>query len=198
MLVHPLSHALAMLQSLLACMKIQVLSQKGHVIRRFSALVGWKANPVEFDSVFNRSRHTVAFGSPDIVPIFCGGLSNTHWKSYSHEFEDFATDASFLDDWAFDRFEEFLNESRHNTTLAEQIDGDGLIVFLHLLGCDTNGHAHRPYSDIYLNNINLVDRGVKSTVKVMEEYFPDGQTSYIFTADHGMSNKGRSPSVSMQ
>ncbi len=109
-----------------------------------------------------------------------------------------STDASFLDDWAFDRFEEFLNESRHNTTLAEQIDGDGLIVFLHLLGCDTNGHAHRPYSDIYLNNINLVDRGVKSTVKVMEEYFPDGQTSYIFTADHGMSNKGRSPSVSMQ
>lgn len=54
-------------------------------------MVGWKANPVEFDSVFNRSRHTVAFGSPDIVPIFCGGLSNTHWKSYSHEFEDFAT-----------------------------------------------------------------------------------------------------------
>ncbi|CAM6015687.1 unnamed protein product [Sphagnum balticum] len=151
---------------------------------------GWKANPVEFDSVFNRSRHTVAFGSPDIVPIFCGGLSNTHWKSYSHEFEDFATDASFLDDWAFDRFGEFLNESRHNMTLAEQIDGDGLIVFLHLLGCDTNGHAHRPYSDIYLNNINLVDRGVKRTVKVMEEYFPDGQTSYIFTADHGMSNKG--------
>jgi hypothetical protein len=52
---------------------------------------GWKANPVEFDSVFNRSRLTVSYGSPDIVPIFCGGLKNTLWESYSHEFEDFAS-----------------------------------------------------------------------------------------------------------
>ena len=53
-------------------------------------VVGWKANPVEFDSIFNRSRHTFAYGSPDIVPMFCGHLSNTHWKVYPHEYEDFA------------------------------------------------------------------------------------------------------------
>lgn len=52
---------------------------------------GWKANPVEFDSVFNRSRHTFAFGSPDIVPIFCGAIPHSTWNSYPHEFEDFAT-----------------------------------------------------------------------------------------------------------
>jgi phosphatidylinositol glycan class N len=46
---------------------------------------------VEFDSVFNRSRHTVAFGSPDIVPIFCSALPNSYSDSYSTEFEDFAT-----------------------------------------------------------------------------------------------------------
>ena len=56
---------------------------------------GWKANPVEFDSVFNRSRHTVAFGSPDIVPIFCGALPHSHWDAYSTEFEDFATGTHF-------------------------------------------------------------------------------------------------------
>ncbi|XP_027350928.1 GPI ethanolamine phosphate transferase 1 isoform X5 [Abrus precatorius] len=52
---------------------------------------GWKANPVEFDSLFNRSRHTISFGSPDIVPIFCGALQHTTWDTYPHDFEDFAT-----------------------------------------------------------------------------------------------------------
>lgn len=52
---------------------------------------GWKANPVEFDSVFNRSRHTFAFGSPDIIPIFCSALPHSTWNSYPHEYEDFAT-----------------------------------------------------------------------------------------------------------
>lgn len=46
---------------------------------------------MEFDSVFNRSRHTVAFGSPDIVPIFCSALPNSYSDSYSSGFEDFAT-----------------------------------------------------------------------------------------------------------
>lgn len=101
-----------------------------------------------------------------------------------------STDASFLDQWAFDRFATFLNESKSNATIQKDLEDKGLVIFLHLLGCDTNGHAHRPYSDIYLNNINLVDRGIESTVKLMEGYFPDGRTAYVFTADHGMSNKG--------
>ncbi|CAM6114425.1 unnamed protein product [Calypogeia fissa] len=151
---------------------------------------GWKANPVEFDSVFNRSRLTVSYGSPDIVPIFCGGLTNTLWDSYSHEYEDFASDASFLDEWAFDKLGELLNRSRMDSHLKASLDEGGLIIFLHLLGCDTNGHAHRPYSPIYLDNIRLVDKGVASTVKLIEDFFPDGETAYIFTADHGMSNKG--------
>lgn len=54
---------------------------------------GWKANPVEFDSVFNRSRHTLAFGSPDIVPIFCSALPHCTWNTYPHEYEDFASGA---------------------------------------------------------------------------------------------------------
>lgn len=92
--------------SLPAFMRIQVLLRKVELIF-FSFIIqvtvfclltiiqhsftGWKANPVEFDSVFNQSRHTIAYGSPDIVPIFCGALPHSTWKSYPHEYEDFAT-----------------------------------------------------------------------------------------------------------
>ncbi|KAG0471833.1 hypothetical protein HPP92_016379 [Vanilla planifolia] len=151
---------------------------------------GWKANPVEFDSIFNRSRHTFAYGSPDIIPIFCSGLPHSTWGSYPHEFEDFATDASFLDLWSFDQFHSLLNRSYDDAKLQKLLGQDSLVIFLHLLGCDTNGHAHRPYSSIYLNNVKVVDRIAENVHNLVESYFKDNRTAYIFTADHGMSDKG--------
>uniref|UniRef100_A0ACD5ZBQ0 Uncharacterized protein n=1 Tax=Avena sativa TaxID=4498 RepID=A0ACD5ZBQ0_AVESA len=151
---------------------------------------GWKANPVEFDSVFNQSRHTISYGSPDIVPIFCSSIPHSTWGSYPHEYEDFATDASFLDHWSFDQFEGLLNRSLHDVKLRQLLLQDKLVIFLHLLGCDSNGHAHRPYSSIYLNNVKVVDEIAEKMYNLMENYFNDNQTAYVFTADHGMSDKG--------
>lgn len=151
---------------------------------------GWKANPVEFDSVFNRSRHTFSYGSPDIVPIFCGALPHCTWNSYPHEFEDFAADASFLDEWSFDQFQSLLNGSKQDQNLQHILQQDNVVIFLHLLGCDTNGHAHRPFSSIYLNNVKVVDRIAERVYNLVEGHFKDNRTAYIFTADHGMSDKG--------
>ncbi|XP_009773972.1 uncharacterized protein [Nicotiana sylvestris] len=151
---------------------------------------GWKANPVEFDSVFNQSRHIFSYGSPDIVPIFCGALPHSTWNTYPHEFEDFATDASFLDEWSFDQFQNLLNRSNQDPKLKQLLEQDKLVVFLHLLGCDSNGHAHKPFSSIYLNNVKVVDKIAEKVYNLMQSYFKDNQTAYIFTADHGMSDKG--------
>ncbi|CAA7397835.1 unnamed protein product [Spirodela intermedia] len=151
---------------------------------------GWKANPVEFDSVFNRSRHTFAFGSPGVVPIFCGNLPHATWGSYPPEFEDFASDASFLDQWSFDQFHDLLHRSHNDSKLKQLLMQERIVVFLHLLGCDTNGHAHRPHSTIYSNNVRVVDRIAQRVQSLFEDYFGDNQTSYIFTADHGISDKG--------
>uniref|UniRef100_A0A3B3S1F9 GPI ethanolamine phosphate transferase 1 n=1 Tax=Paramormyrops kingsleyae TaxID=1676925 RepID=A0A3B3S1F9_9TELE len=155
---------------------------------------GWKENPVEFDSVFNESRHTWCWGSPDILPMFAKGASGDHvyTHTYSAEMEDFAsTDASKLDTWVFDEVKAFFSSAKANDTLLSQLREERNVFFLHLLGIDTNGHAHRPMSREYAENIEIVDAGVAEIVSVMEDFFEnDKGTSYIFTSDHGMTNWG--------
>jgi phosphatidylinositol glycan class N len=41
----------------------------------------------------------------------------------------------------------------------------------------------------YLENIDIVDHGVQRLYELFEQYYGDGQTTYIFTSDHGMHNK---------
>lgn len=95
-----------------------------------------------------------------------------------------------MDHWSFDQFEGLLNRSLDDVKLRQLLLQDKLVIFLHLLGCDSNGHAHRPYSSIYLNNVKVVDEIAERMYNLMESYFNDNQTAYVFTADHGMSDKG--------
>ena len=153
---------------------------------------GWKLNPVNFDSVFNRSKHTWSWGSPDILPMFqLGAVSGkVDAYTYSAEYEDFSQDAVHLDIWVFDRVKALFAEATQNATLDAALRQDQSVFFLHLLGLDTNGHAFRPYSKEYLNNIKVVDEGVKEITKLVDDFYNDGKTAYIFTADHGMSDWG--------
>ncbi len=41
---------------------------------------------------------------------------------------------------------DFFQRASNNSLLNEQLRRDRIVFFLHLLGLDTNGHAHRPYS----------------------------------------------------
>ncbi|KAL2429970.1 GPI ethanolamine phosphate transferase 1 [Exophiala dermatitidis] len=153
---------------------------------------GWKLNPVDFDSVFNRSRHTWSWGSPDILPMFKEGAvpGRVDADSYGEEFEDFTQDATQLDTWVFDRVKALFQSASTNSTLNAMLREDKLVFFLHLLGLDTSGHAYRPYSKEYLHNIKVVDRGVEEITQLIEDFYGDGETSYVFTADHGMSDWG--------
>jgi phosphatidylinositol glycan class N len=153
---------------------------------------GWKLNPVNFDSVFNQSRHTWSWGSPDILLMFEQGAmpGRVDASTYGAEEEDFTADAVKLDVWVFDRVKALFEEAKTNATLDATLRKDKLVFFLHLLGLDTTGHGFRPYSKEYLHNLKVVDQGVKEITELIDDFYNDGKTAYVFTADHGMSDWG--------
>ena len=153
---------------------------------------GWKLNPVDFDSVFNRSRHTWSWGSPDILPMFSAGAvpGRVEDQTYEAEFEDYSKDATELDHWVFDRVTKLFEDADTDEELNARLRQDGIVFFLHLLGLDTTGHAHRPYSQEYLRNIQIVDQGVQKITEIVNQFYGDDKTAFIFTADHGISDWG--------
>jgi phosphatidylinositol glycan class N len=157
-----------------------------------SVTTGWKLNPVNFDSVFNQSRHTWSWGSPDILPMFKEGAvpGRVDAEMYSEEAEDFTVDATHLDTWVFDKVHGLFESAKTDPELDRKLRDDKLVFFLHLLGLDTTGHSFRPYSKEYLHNIKIVDQGVQSVTKLVEDFYGDDKTAFVFTADHGMSDTG--------
>jgi len=95
-----------------------------------------------------------------------------------------------LDTWVFGKVKELFNAASKNATLDALLRRDKNVFFLHLLGLDTTGHAYRPYSREYLHNIKVVDEGVRIITKLVEDFYTDGKTAFVFTADHGMSDWG--------
>ena len=84
---------------------------------------GWKLNPVNFDSVFNRSSHTWSWGSPDILPMFSHGAvpGRVEDQTYPPEFEDFSQEATELDIWVFDRVKQLFKDAETDPALNARL-----------------------------------------------------------------------------
>lgn len=46
-------------------------------------------------------------------------------------------------------------------------------------------------SSLFDDNLREVDRGISNVYALINGLFPDERTAFIFTSDHGMSNKGK-------
>ena len=82
------------------------------------------------------------------VLCFAGASGNHVFiNCYSPEFESFSGEDSYqLDEWVFNKVEDFFQTARLNSTLTSRLKEDKVVFFLHLLGIDTNGHSHKPNS----------------------------------------------------
>lgn len=47
-----------------------------------------------------------------------------------------------------------------------------------------------PFCSLFDDNLREVDKGIGKIFALFNGLFTDGKTAYIFTSDHGMSNKG--------
>ncbi|KAK2018005.1 GPI ethanolamine phosphate transferase 1 [Colletotrichum eremochloae] len=154
--------------------------------------VSWTRVPTE-----SRPGHVALIAGlyedvPDILPMFDHGATPGRIDAYCYaaDFEDFTQDSTHLDLWVFDHVKDLFAAAATNETLNKALRQDKVVFFLHLLGIDTAGHFHRPYSKEYLNGIKLVDQGVKEITELMNDFFADDRTAFVFTADHGMSDWG--------
>ena len=97
-------------------------------------IVGWKNNPVEFDSVINQSSIAWYWGDNDVINIFNYGSKNIKSYSYGTDYDFAGKDFSNLDKWVFDKVEKFLVEATTSEKLNKQLHREKLLFFLHLNG----------------------------------------------------------------
>lgn len=43
----------------------------------------------------------------------------------------------------------------------------------------------------YLENLIYIEKGIKEIEQLIESYYNDNRTAYIFTSDHGMTDWGK-------
>ncbi|XP_026841527.1 GPI ethanolamine phosphate transferase 1 [Drosophila persimilis] len=155
-----------------------------------AVLKGWKENPIDFDTVLNRSGHSYSWGAPDILNIFqkLAGVNDPrmYFDAYSHDMDFSGKHKTYkLDEWVFRQVRFLLNRKKDELRKYQPV-----VFFMHLLGLDTAGHVHKPGTPLFLENLNFTEHGIWQIYNEFDNVFPDKKTVYLLTSDHGMTDSG--------
>lgn len=164
----------------------------------------FRGNPVEYDTLFNESRHTWAFGSSSGIRLF--SLREKHRKEeikktrtrdnfYYEVFgdtEDFAVGGTLQDIWTLKKASAFLNSSHANPDLHSRLMEDKIVLYMQLNGVDTSGHYWHSENAGFLKKVEVLDAVVRNLTAAVEDFYGnDGSTAFLLTSDHGQTPEGR-------
>ncbi|CAH8484733.1 unnamed protein product [Schistosoma turkestanicum] len=158
---------------------------------------GWKVNPMEFDSVLNRSLLSWIWGYKEVVMSFVSP-STHHIKATPcpDELSDMAkTNLTEIDRWVVNQFLDFINYSDEffsDLTATSSDYRQGRMVFLHLDAADLVGHSFKPNSPEYIEVLRNLDKVVSQVYHALTEKSrgTGSRIAYILTSDHGMTEWG--------
>ncbi|XP_033246902.1 GPI ethanolamine phosphate transferase 1-like [Drosophila miranda] len=150
---------------------------------------GWKGNPIDFDSVLNRSGYSFSWGCPNIMDVF-KKVTKRGGSVHFHPFNDAVYEAARwatyrLDEWVFSQVSALLDRIKNKWNTFSTV-----VFFLHLMSSDRAGHVHKPGTILFQKSLNITERGIWEMYLKFEETFPDKNTAYLLTSDHGMTDTG--------
>ncbi|TNN19523.1 GPI ethanolamine phosphate transferase 1 [Schistosoma japonicum] len=165
---------------------------------------GWRTNPVEFDTVLNRSTLAWIWGYKEVVMSFVPPFAH-HIKATPcpDELSDLAkANPTEIDRWVTDQFTDFIDNSDDFFDDLTAISNDyrqGRMVFLHLDAADMVGHSFKPDSPEYVKVLRNLDKVIFRVYQKLTEKSrgSDSRIAYILTSDHGMTEWGSHGSGSL-
>ncbi|XP_016949761.1 GPI ethanolamine phosphate transferase 1 [Drosophila biarmipes] len=152
-----------------------------------AALVNFRFNPNNFDTVFNRSRNMMGWAHRYVVSYFKDlphGGAPLKLESY---LEAELPERLTCDKWSFEKVEKYF---RNGDNIREWRGIKAAVFFVYLADMDVAAHRFKPHSKKFYKKLHYTQRGIRRTYELFERVFNDSRTAYLMTSDHGMNNDG--------
>ncbi|KAH8288757.1 hypothetical protein KR054_009282 [Drosophila jambulina] len=148
-----------------------------------AVLVNFRYVPVDFDSVFNRSRLTIGWDHVIVDKVF---RNLPHGGAPLRITTGEKKDLQF-DPWVFSQVKEFLTKEEN---IREVRNHKGAVFFVYLGDVDACAHHYSPLSPEFDEQLLYTQKGIRSTYELFERAFNDSRTAYLLTSDHGIGDYG--------
>lgn len=139
-------------------------------------LNAWGHYPVQYDSVFEQSSNSWVVAGEICIEYVFARYKGENVRIYSYSYPLKVRNG---DIWSINNFTQLL----HNKNFQKEFKISGNIFALMLPHLDKVAHQLlREYSE----EIKDIDNRIQNVTTIFNEVFPDNDTTFIVTSDHGM------------